>query len=845
MRLLVPTTLLLLLGVLACRGGPGRDAPARPAPSSDEIQAALVRGLTDPDRGVRYAAVVALGKAGAGAAVLDAVLEDPAWCVRVEAAWWRARLSEPGRGADRAVDGSVVPLPAPAPTPIEVGVDVLAARLASNVVPEAEAARDALVRLGPQAARSTAKVMAAGHYGALHWGRTLFMKLGEDGAPAVPILEAMLEDGDVNVRETAARCLTAIGPAARAASAALVRCLADGRLCVVSHAALALGAAGVSPALVDALLDPRARVRAYATFALGWALGAQRRIDQVPYEMRLPVLDVDSGDRTGIWSSDPAVAIPAAGLLEFGQLDARASERVVELLLPEGLRPGTPADFNRLRWILGSSEVPAFFGYFVHAGATVERREHVCGNLHRLALPEHLPALAWVSRNFPEDQLEGWGELWFSVGYSARYPREQIVVPGQPDPGHELRSLVRASLEACVADLSSGFDKVTQWTLADAQFRDEDAPWLIAAARRLEDPEASEHWHTSMRTALLRALSRLHDDASLALLRTYGPAYLWLGRARTAALARRGDPEALAQLVASARDDDHALLNLLEVAPQRGQDILVERLTSLSAEDERSIPLADWSEDAIVEGIRLPQEAFAGLAARLARSGARAATLFTAAQVLPGCATRELLERGFELYKQPEDLPDDHPEYSEAEEDLAWLFAAFPERTRAFFERAAGAGNAVIRAFATDLLSRLDRQGRPVEDRGGDPTEIGRELLRRTREGDTRARAELWSMLRAGRYGTVHYQEVPVHWLDDDLAVLPHWIDQLESNCCRVSDGMAVYVFEDGLGMPHLYGSESSGVGRALSDRALEWLRLMGGDFVWSKILDRWLRRPR
>ena len=82
---------ILVVGLLpmALRAAP------RAALAGDDLAArALARAqeaLLDPDRGVRYAAVVALGKGGAAPEVVARGLADGERCVRYEAAWWLRR----------------------------------------------------------------------------------------------------------------------------------------------------------------------------------------------------------------------------------------------------------------------------------------------------------------------------------------------------------------------------------------------------------------------------------------------------------------------------------------------------------------------------------------------------------------------------------------------------------------------------------------------------------------------------------------------------------------------------------------------------------------------------------
>ena len=78
--------------VLACVVGSPRTARADPpAQAAPAVVEKLKRALGDPDRGVRYAAVQALGKAKVAPEVIAPVLDDSEWCVRQEAAWWLRR----------------------------------------------------------------------------------------------------------------------------------------------------------------------------------------------------------------------------------------------------------------------------------------------------------------------------------------------------------------------------------------------------------------------------------------------------------------------------------------------------------------------------------------------------------------------------------------------------------------------------------------------------------------------------------------------------------------------------------------------------------------------------------
>ncbi|MHC4959192.1 MAG: hypothetical protein ACYTGN_12555 [Planctomycetota bacterium] len=49
---------------------------------ADEATTQFIAALDDADRGMRYAAVQALGKARSGLPEIVALLADPEWCVR-------------------------------------------------------------------------------------------------------------------------------------------------------------------------------------------------------------------------------------------------------------------------------------------------------------------------------------------------------------------------------------------------------------------------------------------------------------------------------------------------------------------------------------------------------------------------------------------------------------------------------------------------------------------------------------------------------------------------------------------------------------------------------------------
>jgi HEAT repeat protein len=859
--------------------------------------------LEDPSCDVRLEAV--RGLAARHEDELLRALADPQWRVRRAAL---QRLGRSGRAAEAAASslGDLNPL-------------------------LSEVAADALARMGSDAARPLARALPGANHAVHHQAPRIFHAIGAEGAAAVPILIALLADSDVNVREMAARCLTGIGPGARDASAALVEALADARLCVVSHAALALGHIGVTPELVRALRDPRARVRAYAAFAYGWARGAERGLDQVPFEVRLPVLDCGDappGKFLELRSKDPAVAIPCAAACEAEELDAWECERVMELLLCGGCRPEAPGDFDRrFRNVLGSAELPAQMQYLVRARRTDRGKEHIFSENHRIARRENIPALLWFARTEDADSLSGVGSLdmpTYSTHDVSLFVRDpcQRQGPGIPPA---LRAWIEGDTDLFLPDGLWWLDEVTPL--------ESDAPDLLGFARWAFGPDGDHH----SRHGAVRALGKVYDAASERFLREAdfdGASPDW--RVTMASLARRGHPDALADLL-----EDGALSFLLEAAPGFAVARVREDLLDPVRTRDACELLAGELEDTYL-GLRFEETLFAGFAEAAIASDLDSHALARIAITVPGCRRAALAEAAFARLDPGPWLPNDgEPDLDAA----AFLHSADSERfvavlrewsndpdervrtlalgmllrigdppsakkllgivhewheyellarTRApaverFLIERAEAGDEAAReglfkylgfrwlapegpaataeraargAAVPSLLAEID----PTRERRLDP-EFGLvrdarvlDWLRTERErrrferpgllgalvlaGDREARAELWSMIRCGRHRLCYsYFDERVFTLDWDLSTLPHWIEELDSNCCRVAGGLEG-IFQDHLGMSWLYQRPWTVPGEPRSQRVRTELLWSGGRYVWSPLVDRFVSRP-
>jgi HEAT repeat protein len=907
--------------------------------------AELKEALRDDDPLVRIAVVRALGRACppevghdpvrdvriavASVRAVEALLDDPNWRVQL------AAIRSCGREG--------------------VGVRRIARFLAHRDLALSWAAADALQAVGG-AALPVAEQIGDGKEAVWHHAPRVFEALGEAGAPAVATLIPLLRHADVNVRETAARCLAAIGPPAREASPALVAALADRRLCVVSHAALALGRIGITDALLAGLRSDRARVRAYSAFAVGWALGKRRGADQVIYEPRLPVLDCGEPGptptveevagldelpkrerlrlcRRGLRSKDPRVAIPCAARLDYDQMNAWECERAVELLAPEGFRPGGPADFEKFRSYIASSELPACLEYLMYPRTTKPDRDDIHGDLHRSPRAENIPALCWFFRHEDAMRREELDSLRQPFWHTADY-RDDV-----------LRDYGGGTVWDVIADDRMLWEPI-RWWLDDEPTPADKVGLLIEVVR---ENLRGEGWKRPHAWAAVKALGRATDDVSERYLRWTATS---IDRERLfalAALARRGDPDAMARLGQESGEDDEALGLLLEARPALGAALLRQRLSDPADAVRCAKAVRNTLEEcSYYLGAQCDPLVFLGLEPSLPLEVLDIEALESIALDVPGCRTRRIAET---ILGRLQRVPDAWiANWKEGRDEVpaevaAFLHGAEPERyvarLRAWADEDESSGLALAQlAFIGDPQDRA----RVVDALGGEwlmdeevswrhpkleaylmeearkaggkeagnllhyqsgllligsSEEEDRRLLHAAREGkgadavrellarrievfwqtygrrkqawmkgelerryearesgrqdevlgqlaswpDPRARAEYWSILRAGRYRWLCENEEYHHTLGHDFATLPHWARDLESNCCRISPSVEG-IFEGLFGIDAIYHCARSGVGEPPSERVREWFELWGGEMEWSPLVRRFVAKP-
>ena len=160
--------------------------------------------------------------------------------------------------------------------------------------------------------------------------------------------------------------------------------------------------------------------------------------------------------------------------------------------------------------------------------------------------------------------------------------------------------------------------------------------------------------------------------------------------------------------------------------------------------------------------------------------------------------------------------------------------------------------DAIRRGDWAAIEARLDELGSPSH--AGDCSEYRwMQVALRALAGDVAARADFWSAARAGRYRWIHHRfDKELFTLGFDSGTLPHWVNDLESNCCRISDGLGHRLFAwpfqeavPGRGMSLEVGNKY-GVGLPLSVQARLWHGANGGAWEFSPLLEpgRWVIVP-
>lgn len=668
--------------------------------------------------------------------------------------------------------------------------------------------------------------------------------------------------------------------------------------------------------------------------------------------------------RADLWL-EGSRAVAAAAALEHVHVDARESRRVVELLLPEAFRPGTPARYaTRFRFVLGCADLPNLFASLPEnrpwAAATSLKKIHV------YARADHLPVICRALRS-SDSRIRAAAAEAFNAAVACTDRHRATIAstlgalagdrfPERPRGGFPAR--LRQSLRLLYVEEHEELGElyaeawVQRWLAEEVPSAD-DAGLLIDLVR-----VAREHDLPGLHLQALRGLGRIPELAE---------------KPRWPELANPDDVEAqlfvlaarAARGSAAARRElrDHATRSPLAFALLLDGDADAARqiARAMLADESRGTLLeeiaTELSEQRALYGLNWDPGVFAPLGDAARQAGARSLAL--ALLRLPGLRQRSVadaLATAFASAAKTGTLPAGFGpgpaalDETDQEDTLGHLEVLFPKRLRDALRSWSGSEDAIVRTFGCRFLARLGdpesaarlvawMEGRdedahedfhrlartrsPVVVRflrdAGRPRALAQALgvpepcaaglevppkndasprarqfrrrlatgdgvgavaalvtpppdekianiglvghpavtryLRRLQsrrdlglywwatgqlmlQGDRAARAEVRDVVHAGRYMTMEaLGDTRVLSLGHDPATIAYWIEELETNCCRISTYGGNVVGEL-LGFDGIARARGLETPKARVDRAWDPRR---DTLRWSQILDRFV----
>lgn len=108
--------------------------------------------------------------------------------------------------------------------------------------------------------------------------------------------------------------------------------------------------------------------------------------------------------------------------------------------------------------------------------------------------------------------------------------------------------------------------------------------------------------------------------------------------------------------------------------------------------------------------------------------------------------------------------------------------------------------------------------------------------------GDVHARAETWSVIRHGRYGWLSDLTKPLLTDGIDAATMSWWIEETETQCCRISMGATPVDYIDD-SVSWFQGAELGGM--TPYEYLSRWWKRCDGRVAWSRYAERFVALPR
>jgi hypothetical protein len=399
--------------------------------------------------------------------------------------------------------------------------------------------------------------------------------------------------------------------------------------------------------------------------------------------------------RAGLRLLDDASARACAARVEWTWIDRWECARCVDLLTDDVLRHGTDATYEQFRSYQGSCELTRFLRALPPTLPWTIDPVRVLADTHRIARIADMPAyLDLTKRKDAAVVDEAWGEIDLLGRWNDEF-REDVarrevdagdgaVAKTAPEDGSRLPPVLAAWLRMSFLKRSEGGDDPDRvWN--------EKLRWCWESTPGPADAELlmalAEHGKTDWQHVAGVAyvlLGKLHDPTTDAFLRRKA-ADEQLARW---ALARRGDAEMLAAVVADATaNEEFALELVMEVDPPRARKLIDEVL--LGTDDEAAGGMLDEFALAMTPGAYLEPLGFDwrrtsldGLGAAAIDAKIPAWRLARTGIVVPSYGTRALAVAAAGRLR-PGDLKDDVAVAGFLETDAPAEFAASLRAVRA------------------------------------------------------------------------------------------------------------------------------------------------------------------
>jgi hypothetical protein len=511
--------------------------------------------------------------------------------------------------------------------------------------------------------------------------------------------------------------------------------------------------------------------------------------------------------RAGLRLADDAAARRCAARLTHSQMDRWECARCVDLLVEDVLKPDTDASFEEFRSYVGSVELTRYLRSLPPLPWDLPPAT-AFGQMHRVERAEHIQEYLRLARHPDKDVADAAeSEIGLLQKWNDEF-REEICADDRTEAF--LRRQAAEGVDAARrALIRRGDAKLLDEFAANLREQDQFALALLSARRRARIgvvvPGCRTRRLAEAAARRLAAADFAADDDDRPTLDRDGAAFL-----ETAA------PEAFRESLRKLAAGDDGLPAAREMLLEIGDPVSGARLAAWFPEDDRLARSPSPETRKSLEG-RVRAAAAAGSSSR-DDLGAATASLAVCAGLPEDAAGW-----GFA------DPPTSAVDALLAGRPIDWLATCLASRPDERHGNVGAVDDPRVRAYLVRLRERRDL---------GEYWYATGQLAAM---GDPASRSDFWGAMQDGRYRVMDEAEEFERTLGWNLPeTMPFWIDELRSQCCRITTSATGDIVKETLGLD-CYESPW----RIPHRRAKELWDAAGGRFVKSRIADLWVPAPR